>query len=105
MGGAWASRGHAAVAGAFLTLWPRAEERPGRVCGPRGARVSRLAGAESGAAEGPGELGPCVWSGTTEARGERDPLRARAALPAARGRAAAGLAELPPPGTGDLGVL
>lgn len=34
-----------------------------------------------------------------------DPLRAQGALPTARGRAAAGLRELPPPSTGDLGVL
>ena len=34
----------------------------------------------------------------------RDPVQARAALPAARGRAAAGLRELTPPNTRDLGV-
>lgn len=34
----------------------------------------------------------------------RDPVQARAALPAARGRAAAGLRELTPPSTRDLGV-
>lgn len=48
---------------------------------------------------------PVPGAGPQRLEVSRDPLLAQTALPAARGRAAAGLRELPPPSTGDLGVL
>lgn len=102
--GRWAARLHAALAAHSQLSGPGRRSALAESSVPAGLGDRPGRSARTRDTEDPGEPGPCAGSCPAEAPGVPGPTRTPAALPAARGRAAMGLRELPHPCNGDPGV-